>query len=164
MMEIITRQDAIARGLPRYFTGVPCSRGHVAHRRVMSPACIECTTITSRESRRRQRANDPALSMFAEARRRASRDGLEFSIQKSDIVVTDKCPCCNVSMAVSKMNKSRNSPSLDRLDNNIGYVASNITVICWRCNKIKGDATASELHAVANWIESKSRPKLALVS
>jgi len=32
MPEIIRRQDAMARGLKKYFTGKPCSHGHVADR------------------------------------------------------------------------------------------------------------------------------------
>ena len=44
-MEIITRQEAIAQGFRRYFTGEPCRRGHLAERRI-NGACIECTRKT----------------------------------------------------------------------------------------------------------------------
>ena len=39
---IISRKDAKAQGLKRYFTGKPCKRGHVAERYVGSRACLEC--------------------------------------------------------------------------------------------------------------------------
>lgn len=42
MSQIITRQDAKAQGLTRYFTGRPCAHGHVAERLVSNGACIEC--------------------------------------------------------------------------------------------------------------------------
>lgn len=41
-MEIITRKEAKAQGLVRYFTGKPCRRGHVCERLVSHSACIEC--------------------------------------------------------------------------------------------------------------------------
>jgi hypothetical protein len=40
-MEIISRADAKARGLRRYYTG-PCKRGHVAERHVSSRRCVVC--------------------------------------------------------------------------------------------------------------------------
>lgn len=41
-MQLISRADAIARGLKSYFTGAPCSRGHVAKRTTDSCVCHEC--------------------------------------------------------------------------------------------------------------------------
>lgn len=42
MAEIITRKEALDRGLDRYFTGKPCKHGHVAERRVIDKTCIVC--------------------------------------------------------------------------------------------------------------------------
>lgn len=39
---IISREDARARGLKRYFTGVPCNNGHVTERNVKKGACFMC--------------------------------------------------------------------------------------------------------------------------
>ena len=41
-MDIITRQEALERGLTRYMTGKPCPHGHVAERRSSNAACIAC--------------------------------------------------------------------------------------------------------------------------
>lgn len=40
-MKIITRKEAKALGLKRYFTGKPCKRGHICDRYV-SDSCVEC--------------------------------------------------------------------------------------------------------------------------
>lgn len=40
--ELITREDAHAAGLVRFFTGRPCRRGHVAVRFVSNGACTAC--------------------------------------------------------------------------------------------------------------------------
>jgi len=38
----ISRKAAITAGLKKYFTGQPCSRGHVADRYVSTRTCFEC--------------------------------------------------------------------------------------------------------------------------
>lgn len=42
-MEKISRKDAIALGLKRYFTGKECSSGHIAERFCSSFACVVCS-------------------------------------------------------------------------------------------------------------------------
>ena len=37
-----TRREARARGLPRYFTGLPCSNGHVSDRYTSQAKCVAC--------------------------------------------------------------------------------------------------------------------------
>lgn len=48
MKEIITKAEAKARGLQRYFTGKPCKHGHVCERHVIHSNCVECGKIKSR--------------------------------------------------------------------------------------------------------------------
>ncbi len=42
---VISRRDAKARGLKRYFTGRECSCGHIAERRVSNKKCVICSHI-----------------------------------------------------------------------------------------------------------------------
>jgi 5-methylcytosine-specific restriction endonuclease McrA len=46
--EIISREDAIAKGLKRYFTGDPCKHGHVTERRCRDHRCMVCYAIEKR--------------------------------------------------------------------------------------------------------------------
>ena len=46
------------------------------------------------------------------------------------------------------------SPSLDRIVPELGYVTSNVRVISWRANAIKRNACADEIEAVALWLRS----------
>jgi 5-methylcytosine-specific restriction endonuclease McrA len=39
---IVTRAEAVAAGLPRYFTGKPCKQGHVEERNTDRSYCYEC--------------------------------------------------------------------------------------------------------------------------
>ena len=42
MTEIITRKEALARGLKRYFTGRPCNRMHIAEHYTVNGTCLHC--------------------------------------------------------------------------------------------------------------------------
>jgi Recombination endonuclease VII len=43
--KIITRAEAIARGLQRYFHGKRCRKGHLAERLTKNQACVECSRL-----------------------------------------------------------------------------------------------------------------------
>ncbi len=47
-MEILSRNEAKARGLVRYFTGIPCRCGHVSERFVSEGACVDCKNTAYR--------------------------------------------------------------------------------------------------------------------
>ena len=47
--EIITRADARAKGLKRFFTGVSCRNGHVAERDVLLGKCVACALARGRK-------------------------------------------------------------------------------------------------------------------
>jgi len=55
-MEIITRAEAKAQGLKRYFTGEPCIYGHTDVRRTFDGRCRECDRI--RAAKRHERLRD----------------------------------------------------------------------------------------------------------
>jgi hypothetical protein len=48
MKKIISRTEAQAYGLKRYFTGIPCPRGHVCERRVSNYVCCNCNAENQR--------------------------------------------------------------------------------------------------------------------
>ena len=43
-------------------------------------------------------------------------------------------------------------PSIDRIDNGIGYEPQNVAVICYRCNARKGNLNSAELFRLATWL------------
>lgn len=44
-MEIISRKEALALGLTKFFTGEPCQHGHIAERDVKRYVCCECNRV-----------------------------------------------------------------------------------------------------------------------
>jgi len=89
--------------------------------------------------------------ILAQARMRAKRDGVPFTITLKDIVIPKRCPVFGT--LIKKGDKSReNSPSLDRKQNNLGYVPGNVFIISCRANRIKNDSTPEELRAVLSYV------------
>ena len=65
-METISRKNAKALGLSRYFTGRPCPRGHIVERSVASYSCSECEKIVLKVNYARNRS--ARLASFKEWR------------------------------------------------------------------------------------------------
>lgn len=70
-MKLISRPEALLRGLPRYFTGKPCPRGHVCERQVSGRVCVECV---SEKAAAKRRANPGARKAEAAQWYSANRD------------------------------------------------------------------------------------------
>lgn len=68
------------------------------------------------------------------------------------------CECCRRVLDVGfkhDAQKHDDSPSMDRFAPELGYVAGNVALLCWRCNNLKRDASAAELECVAAWMRRK---------
>lgn len=58
-MEIFgSRREAQEAGASRYFTGAPCSRGHVAERLTRNASCVACDHRRAPASKAEQKARD----------------------------------------------------------------------------------------------------------
>ena len=56
-------------------------------------------------------------------------------------------------------NSKSNSPTLDRIDNNKGYVKGNVKVISHRANSLKSSGTILEFTKIIEYIESGLQEK-----
>lgn len=69
-----------------------------------------------------------------------------------------RCECCGKLFSVLAAGAGRmrpDAPSIDRVDSAQGYDATNIALICWRCNDLKGNATLNELATVVAWLRRR---------
>ena len=103
---------------------------------------------------------DAKTKMLYAARARAKKLGLECTITKDDIVIPDVCPVLGTPL-FARAGEGRpttdqipNSPSLDRIVNDKGYVPGNVAVISFRANLLKRDATIEELEAILSYMKS----------
>ena len=74
------------------------------------------------------------------------------------LLATPECPCCGVKIDATFTTghgRCNASPSVDRFDSTEGYIVTNISIICWRCNELKRDATLDELRRIVEWMETR---------
>jgi len=84
MTDIITRKEALAKGLKRYFTGKPCKHGHISER--TASGCIECHNILSQDKYHQNIEAEHARSAkyHAANKERARLYGLKHRAKNSD--------------------------------------------------------------------------------
>lgn len=85
-----------------------------------------------------------ATYFWKNAKRRAKRYNIDFTITESDIIIPEKCPVFDIPLFISDM-RTDNTPSLDRIDNNKGYIPGNVCVISWKANRLKGDLSLTDI-------------------
>lgn len=117
-----------------------CSHGQ---KRIMD--CRECKKIyTARHAK-----NKP-LYLWSSAKQRARRKGLPFTISVSDVVIPDTCPVLGIPIDW----RSRDyAASIDEIVAGGGYVPGNFCVVSGRTNRIKSDASLSELQAIVLYVK-----------
>ena len=92
------------------------------------------------------RLANPELRLLQSCKTRAKKDGLDFNLELSDIVIPDKCPLTGIKIELSVgVGRHRNNPSIDRVDNSKGYVKGNVRVVSDLGNRMKSDANREEL-------------------
>jgi len=82
--------------------------------------------------------------LWRSAKKRAKQKGMEFSISRRNIIVPNVCPILGIDIDHGDGVFTDNSPSIDRIDNSVGYVPSNIRVISRRANTLKNNASLEE--------------------
>jgi len=98
---------------------------------------------------RRERADK---TLFRHAKERAKKNGIEFSITIEDIIIPDVCPLLNIPIKVGNGKVCDNSPSIDRINSNLGYTKSNIQILSHKANRIKSNSSFEEFETIyLNW-------------
>lgn len=105
---------------------------------------------------RRNRRNDPAGAMLMRVKSRADANGIDFNLTREDVVIPKKCPILGISLENSKRVAKRNSPSLDRIDPDLGYIKGNVQIISQMANVMKSDASGEQLGRFARWIMTQT--------
>lgn len=90
--------------------------------------------------------------LYRNARSRAKKSDIEFTIKEDDIIIPEVCPILNIKLTENEGTSGPNSYSLDRIDNSKGYISGNIQVISMRANQIKNDSTIDELELLIKYL------------
>jgi hypothetical protein len=164
VLELITKKQAIALGKSRYFLGTACKYGHIAERLTANGTCCDCIGRISKTSYHREgnpsrqmekvrqyRKSNIISVLVNEAKHRAKKAGVPFSLDKSLLVCPTHCPVLGLELLVGREYPKDNHPSLDRVIPSLGYVDGNVIVVSQRANRIKNDATLQELETILSF-------------
>ena len=99
--------------------------------------------------------------MLFAARNRAKKNGWSFDLEEKDIVIPEFCPVLGIKLEYKRgtgvkrgdVSSYLDSPSLDRIKPELGYVKGNVMVISYRANVLKSNATISELEKVIQYMK-----------
>jgi hypothetical protein len=88
------------------------------------------------------------------SRQRAKRKNIPFDLTIEDIPdMPNFCPILGIPLFYGDDYAKDNSPSLDRLVPEKGYVKGNVTWMSHRANTLKSNGTAEEHRLIADWME-----------
>lgn len=101
--------------------------------------------------------------MLKTAQWRAKKAGIPCTITVEDIRIPERCPVLGIELKRGTRGFTDNSPTLDRVRPELGYVPGNVCVISFRANSIKREASLAELEKVTEWVRGflKSQGDLA---
>ena len=100
--------------------------------------------------------------MYKAALQRARQDKIPFDIDIEYLksIKTDRCPVFGMELSWGKIgeghkNMAENSPSLDKIKPEYGYIKGNVCIISNLANTIKHNVGYEELYKVADWLYKK---------
>lgn len=145
-----------------------------ANKDKLSSHCKVCDKISQEKTKRKtvQQRLDYGRKYQAEKRKdfnyrikmlvnaskqRARLKGIEHNITVEDVLelypVDGKCPVFGITLEFGNAGFRDNSPSIDKIDPNLGYTKDNIQIISWRANRLKVDATIEELELLLAYLK-----------
>ena len=117
----------------------------VADKVYFAGCCKKCNVKRTKRYRR----NNIEARLLANAKYRDK----ACNLTKEDIIIPKVCPVLNIPLTDTPV-RTDNTPSIDRLNNSIGYQKGNVFVISWRANRLKGDATLKEMQSITKYMET----------
>lgn len=103
------------------------------------------------ERERRYRARHPKRHLCFAARNRAAKKQVPFDLTEHDFEIPEVCPYLGIPLVRNTGGKSNafNSPTLDRIVPELGYVKGNVEVVSLLANAMKQNATPEQLVSFA---------------
>lgn len=86
--------------------------------------------------------------LYLGAKNRANKAGIPFNIEPEDIIIPAICPVLGLELTRNRGRVGPNSPSVDKIIPELGYVKGNVRVISYRANTLKSNGTIEEFYKV----------------
>ena len=84
------------------------------------------------------------MDMIVKCRQRARRKSIPCEINATDIHIPNNCPICARQLIAGKKKVANASPSVDMYNPKLGYIPGNVWIICFGCNRRKGDLSGED--------------------
>ncbi|WP_200905511.1 hypothetical protein [Sphingopyxis sp. 113P3] len=85
----------------------------------------------------RRRQAEPDRELWRRAKKRAADRGLPFDLSMEEVVIPSHCPVLGIELRCGE-GRGPGSPSLDRIEPELGYISGNVRVISDKANRMKG--------------------------
>lgn len=118
------------------------------------PKTSKTVTLCGKCNSARVKGQTPELKMLRRCKTRSVEKGLAFNLDTDDISIPEFCPVLGIALVVheGRSGGEPNSPALDRIDNDLGYVKGNVMVVSHLANMMKSSATKDQLLSFARWV------------
>lgn len=134
--------------------------------------CTNCLCIYERTSKTvtlcgtcnsgRVKTESAQIKMWRRAKSRANKYSIDFNIEPVDVIIPETCPILGIPLVVfqGKSGGQPDSPALDRINNNLGYIKNNVMVISHLANMMKSSANPEQLIKFSEWVLTTYREPL----
>ncbi|NJO30883.1 MAG: hypothetical protein HC874_27525 [Richelia sp. SL_2_1] len=95
---------------------------------------------------------DLRRKLIYNTKKNAKERNIYFDLVIDDIIIPEYCPVLGIKLNFNNQKSMDDSPSIDRIDSNKGYIKDNIMVISFRANRGKNNLTAIEHLKIYHWM------------
>lgn len=106
-----------------------------------------------REGQNARRKANPELAMFNRAKSRAKEKEVPFNITVDDVKIPTHCPILGIELRRGVDKLIPESPTLDRIHNDLGDVKGNVAVISHKANALKRESTIEILERLIKYMK-----------
>ncbi len=94
---------------------------------------------------------NPIRHILYAAKQRAEKFGYPFEVTENDLTLPEVCPVLGIPLKIG--GRKYDSPSIDKIIPELGYVKGNVAIVSLRANQMKGTATLAELKKLVKFLE-----------
>lgn len=129
----------------------------------LRPEVIERKASWYQEKMAKMSTEERLKLMVKRAKDRAKLKNVDFDITWKDVVYVETCPILEIPLnwgeTSNEGGRNINTPSLDRIDPNLGYVKGNVRIISTLANMMKSSANKEQIQAfcknITKYIENE---------
>lgn len=120
-----------------------------------TPGCKKC--YYKKDKIQADKKANPLKFMLYNAKHRAKRDGVPFTLTEFNIEMPTHCPITGVELLYAGTGKTKgygaedNAASIDKIDPTKGYTPENSVIISWKINRAKAYLSIEDIENMAKF-------------